>query len=154
MDIRTLYYYRMQHGRRVRWKLVLDLQNTLIEEGPADDTRTHLPAAVLKDTDVRGTAYLNEMARRGNVLSVEDGTVHIHRAPELELHISRFFLTDTPCFFPGCQELRQRWEAFLAPNVKPGEPCPDCVMGSLMNQFRETQGLERILRAWLASMPA
>jgi hypothetical protein len=154
MDTRTLFYYRIQHGRRVRWKLVLDQQNTLIDEGPADDTRSQLPVAQLKESDPRGTAYLSEMTRRGNVLSVDDGTVHIHRAPELELHVARFFTESTPCFFPGCQELRQRWLEFLAPNMDPDGTCPDCVMGALMNQFRQAQGLERILREWLASMPA
>lgn len=151
---KTLFYYRMQHGRKVRWRLVLDAQNLMVDHGPADDIRSQVPVSQLHTTDARSTAYLNEMQRRGNVLTVEGNDVHIQRPGELELQIVRFFSDSTPCFFPGCQELRQRWHEFVSPNLDPNGVCPDCVLGQLMTQFRTEHGLEQVLREWTARQPA
>lgn len=153
MSTRNLFYYKMQQGRRVRWKLVLDAQNLWISEGPADEVVSQLPLLTLQPETPRNTAYLEEMKRRGHSLSIADGVVDIQRVPDLEIHIARFFVQNTPCFFPGCQELRQRWQEFLTPHLGEANECPDCVLGGLMNQFREHQNLETILRKWLDGQP-
>lgn len=149
--VKTLYYYRMQHGRKVRWKLVLDRSNVLVEEGPADELQSGLPLLVPQG-DPREAALIHDLTMRGHTVATRDDVTYIDRVPEFELHVARFFTDSTPCFFPGCNELRMKWQAFVAPHRNDQGECPDCVLGGLMNQFR-TDGLDNALAQWLASQP-
>ncbi len=137
----VFHYYRSMGGRRVRYRFTLTDTNDFVSDVPANDTQDNpgqptVPAANTALLDQRGISY--------DIRT--DGTIVVTNVPQLEHAIARFFTETSPCFFPGCEQFRNEWKAMLPKDSD--EPCTDCEMGQLMNQFRAR--LEAPLLAWLA----
>lgn len=141
---KVFHYYRMVGARRVRYRMVLDHTNTLLENEPVDQAPTvhdHTMfdrADQLPDTQAaRQSAQILSLRERGFEFQVnEDGQLRITGIPLRERLIAQFYTLAAPCFFPGCEVLRGRWEEMLAQGG--GEDCTDCEKGKLMQQFRDT----------------
>lgn len=61
-------------------------------------------------------------------------TIIVTSVPALESKVNKFFSPYTPCFFEGCEELRERYKDALE---KAGmtEECTGCQKGAIMRKF-------------------
>lgn len=61
-------------------------------------------------------------------------TIIVTSVPDLESKVNRFFSPYTPCFFKGCEELREQYKNALE---KAGmtEDCTGCQKGVIMRKF-------------------
>ena len=137
-NTRTLYYYRLEKGVRVRYKLVLDALNTRIMDVPAD---VPLSATMYETTEdpalrARQAAHMAPLEQSGTrIVTTATGATHIESASDLDVMIARFY-AGSPCWFDGCETLRAAWQEFVQANTEPGHACTDCEKGQLMRQFR------------------
>jgi hypothetical protein len=78
--------------------------------------------------------YTDALDARGIKYRIEKGTVIIESMPPREQLILSFFSPNTPCPFPGCEELRRKYfeevEAL-------GPDCVDCQEGGVMRKYLE-----------------
>jgi hypothetical protein len=152
MTPRAIHFYRLQPGtgRRLRYRMELDADNTVISETIVSEPRTksELPDkrpmalhATAEDTaplQAAKAAHLAQLAKRGMQFNVSpDGSIELLSVPILEQEINKFYIEAVPCWFDGCEQLRQEWSEFLHLNGGDEPNCPDCVKGQLMEQFRE-----------------
>lgn len=64
--------------------------------------------------------------------------VVIKSIPEEELELNRFYTLQIPCWFTGCENLREEYKAALdkAGNKHDGT-CTDCEKGAIMRMFAD-----------------
>ena len=120
---RHVFMFRMQDGRRVRWRFTLDAQLTILDERV--DEGGSVSAIDPRDQHLLDRGYGFE--RRG-------GSVFITKVPPLEDLATRALVSATPCWFSGCQELRDEYQKELAALTA---DCPPCEHGTLIRKFTE-----------------
>ncbi len=123
MSPRILNLFRVVEGKRVGYRFVIDAQDVIIEEAVVDVQDQPLSPRELRMQQL-GITY----ERR------EDGGITITGVPPREQLISRFFVDSSPCWFPGCEELRRQFKEEVG---KLGSDCPACDRGALMNKYRD-----------------
>lgn len=129
------FYRRGEAGELIPWDFVVE-GNVILEEKrvegaiatPAEEA--NLPRATqlqLADFRARGIKYM-----------IKNGTPHIISVPPVELLLDRFFNEKEPCFFEGCEELRQQWIEFRTAAEEADPGCnTSCANNKMKRQFRE-----------------
>lgn len=114
---RRIYLFRMEDGKKVRYRFELDGQMVIQEEvREGEDT---VPVK-------RGPVQTNIEKR-------PDGTKVITSVSKEDQEILKFFVDSVPCWFEGCEELRKEWNEAVA--KAGGEKCVGCARGRIMRQF-------------------
>jgi hypothetical protein len=152
MSSRVIHFYRIQpgSGQRLRYRMELDGSNTVISEALVSEPRSrselpdrralrvHVASEEVPAVHTARSAHLAQLASRGMQFNVSpEGTIELLSVPPLEQAIHKFFIEAVPCWFDGCEQLRQDWAEFLSINGGEEPDCPDCVKGQLMEQFRD-----------------
>lgn len=120
----TLYFYRPSPiGGRLRWRFVVDELGNIVEETPEPEATTD------------GVT----------VTTAPDGARHITAVSAAERKVLSFFVDSTPCWFEGCTELRDRYQAEL---TKLGTNCPTCQKGAVIRKYQDL-----VRRATAAAQP-
>lgn len=108
----TVYFYRLApDGTRLRWRFVIDDNQTIVEEQPAPDNQETVAERA------EGT-----------------GTLVIRSVSAEERKILGFFTDTTPCWFPSCEELRAKYKAEIDA-LAPG--CPGCQKGAVIRKYQD-----------------
>jgi len=111
----TLYLFRPGKlpGTRQRWKFVVDDKQTILSEElmPEDTPNMETTATV----DARGHRVVTN-------ISADDR------------RILSFFSPATPCWFPACVELREKYTAEIAALTA---GCPECQKGAIIRKYQE-----------------
>lgn len=70
---------------------------------------------------------------------VYNNRIVIKSIPPEEAELNRFYTLQIPCWFNGCEELRQEYTAELAKAgaKKEGGTCTDCEKGAIMRMFAD-----------------
>lgn len=112
MPNKTLYLYRQDtDGRRTRWAFELDDRMTILSESPVEEQTTSIP---------------------GVRTAVVDGRRQVTQIDPQTQRAYQFFLPDNPCWFDGCDELREEYEQAVEAR---GSDCPACKKGELIRKY-------------------
>ena len=104
----TLYLFRNSGENRVRWKFVVDDQQTIVSEEPAP------PDVTSATRDANGNLVVTS-------ISADDR------------RILGFFSDTTPCWFPGCEVLRRSYDKEVS-ELAAG--CPACAKGAIIRKYQ------------------
>lgn len=116
MDTLTyIYLFRMVDGKKVRHRFTLSEDRVITEEIPMPGEE--VPSSIAGVEAVRGA---NGEVR---VLSV---------SPEAQRVLS--FFTEAPCWFPECEDLRQKYKAEL--KAQGTDNCVDCRNGPIIRKYQ------------------
>lgn len=99
-------------GQRTRWRFLLDEGDTIISEQEAPEPDTTTPGITVEM--VKGQRTVTKVS------------------PEQQ-KILGFFVASTPCWFEGCNELREKYLAEVA--AQPAG-CPDCQKGAIIRKYK------------------
>lgn len=136
MGEQVLRLYRQgEDGELVPWDFVVE-GNVIIREEKVEGAfatpqeEAKLPRATqlqLADWRARGIKY-----------AIKDGRPHVVSIPVVETLLNRFFNEKEPCFFDGCEELRQQWKEFQNAALEADPTCDmSCTNNKIKRQFRE-----------------
>lgn len=114
--MRNLYLFRMENGKKVRYRFELDDQMVIVNE--VKDAEDKLPP---------------NLSRKTNVVVKEDGRKVITSVSQEDQEILKFFVDSIPCWFEGCEELRKEWNEEV--KKAGGEKCVGCARGRIMRKF-------------------
>jgi len=111
----TLYLFRPGKvvGTRERWKFVVDEKQTIVSE---ELLPTEAPTI--------GTSATIDAKGHRVITAIGDD----------DRRILGFFSPTTPCWFPGCVALREKYTAEIA-TLAAG--CPDCQKGAVIRKYQE-----------------
>jgi hypothetical protein len=139
---RKLYLYRIVGGSRVKFCFEVDDNFTILSETPVIPVTA--PPAV--QTRPAGTVTPEMLAShaamlraRGYTVELSGGRLNILHTPRNEA-IATAFMNGKACDFPGCEELKQRFEqeeAEMKRLITAGE-CTGCELNKFKARFRET----------------
>ena len=107
----------------------LDADNVVVSETPeTEDTALLAEYPHLQDMMAHGAKF----EKRGNTIMVQE-------LPALEQEVFRFFSLSQPCWFGGCEKLREEYA-----EAKAAADCPKCE-GTLIRKFtpRVRQALQQ-----------
>ena len=79
----------------------------------------------------RYAIHVDESMTVQSLERVEDTPTSKVKSP-IRQEIIPFFVDSSPCWFPGCEELREEYRKELE---KLGSNCPGCQRGALMRKF-------------------
>lgn len=140
MPTRSLYFFKVINGNRVRWKLDVDPHMTIVGEGPAENRPA--PQQVLPETgQLPPSAHLDNYKRmldaRGIKYTVsEQGQISINEIPENEKAIMQFFNMNEQCpAGDGLAELREQYKKEF--EAIGGQGCSSCQLNGLQRKYRE-----------------
>ncbi len=104
----NLYLFRNTEGKRVRWKFVVDENQTIVSEEPT------APDVTTAARDANGNMVVTS-------ISADDR------------RILGFFSETTPCWFPGCEGLRVKYNEEVS-QLAAG--CPACAKGAIIRKYQ------------------
>jgi hypothetical protein len=137
---RSLYFFKVINGNRVRWKLDVDRQMTIISEGPAENRP--IPQQVAPEVgQIPPAAHLDNYKRmldaRGIKYTVnEQGQIAINDIPEKEKAIMQFFNLHDACpEGEGIAEIREQYKKEF--EAIGGQGCSSCQLNGLQRKYRE-----------------
>lgn len=92
--------------------------------------------ALSKRMDEQGVGYeiveLEEKQPDGSIIKKK--TIMVNKVPPMLMDVAKFFdVANVPCWFKGCEELRERYVEAL--NGIGGASCTGCAKGRLIRQF-------------------
>lgn len=61
----------------------------------------------------------------------------VRSVPESEAEVNRFFVLSVPCWFKGCEELREEYKKALDDASQDNKPCTNCKKGAIMRMMEE-----------------
>lgn len=113
--VKTIFLFRVIDGKRIRFRFTLSEDHTIIDE-------TVLPTEELS-TSITGVE---------TVRSANGGIKVTSISPEAQRVLS--FFSAAPCWFAGCEDLRQQYKAELAEAEKAN--CRGCAKGPIMRKYQ------------------
>ena len=137
---RYIFLNRMVNGERKKFRFTVDAQMTILEETPVEDTAPskHVNSDAHGASAPQLSPQLQWLKSRGYKFKVEsDGRLHILHTPEIEIEIAKFFVPDTECPFPDCEDLKQRYTAELDALKGEDGKCRSCDIGALQRKYRD-----------------
>jgi hypothetical protein len=136
-ETRYLFLYKIVGGLRQRLRFTLDTSMTIIsEETCGEDGMLLTEKPHEEDTLPLSTgdaAQVQLLKSRGYEFRIKNGKVYIDSSPESEQMVAKFFIPDTPCMFPGCEELRK---SYLEERQAMAGEGASCRVSSLQRKYR------------------
>jgi len=125
----------MKGDTLVPWDFTLEGNVIVKEEEVAGGYATPQEEAELPPTT---QLQLADFRSRGIRYVIKDGRPHIVSVPVIETDMNKFFSAHEPCFFEGCEQLRQQWEQFKVAAEEEDPGCDvSCAKGKIKRQFME-----------------
>lgn len=114
--MRNLYMFRMENGKKVRYRFELDDQMVIQRE--------------VKEKEENNPVF----ARETRIDTRKDGTKVVKSVSREDQEVLKFFVETIPCWFEGCEDLRKEWADII--KKAGGESCVGCARGREMRKFK------------------
>jgi hypothetical protein len=115
-EITKLFLYRMQDGVKTPVEIGIDANKVIVYEREVEDA--------VRDASGHTLGVTTEMRDGKKVIT------HVSNATATAM---RFFSTESPCWFEGCEELRAKYAQEL--ESIGGDACPACKRGALTRKY-------------------
>lgn len=132
-------YVLNEKGEKVPQKLLLDENNVVVGTDSSVEESTKTPEQLLEEAKKLSQKKSSEVSDFLTANGVEfdtsgDGKAarKIKSAPPEFLEVFKFFSEHTPCWFEGCEELREQYNKELEDL---GDDCKECDKGALIRKY-------------------
>jgi hypothetical protein len=126
--MRHIYMFKYVNGVKTKFRFSLDDEGVIVDEIQVpDESQIQKEQMSQKEHLLKSRGYEFHYDAEGKMV--------IDKVPTREAKIMTFFSPSSPCWFTGCEELRQEYYKELAKIDTPG--CPQCMKGSLIRKYQD-----------------